>query len=164
MGMWVSDVERGAMKILSENIHPIVLATEKAVCDLSLNLEYQGILEKQCCESNCMFLRLENIFGAAQCPDYDLYLQDAQRPEQQVHLGVLSLATTPPRSTGNFHGVAQTVKMDRNAVRLAIEALLSSGQLTLVLEGQQLPVPRSQAVIELVYLCLQPADAFHEDC
>ena len=152
------------MKILSENIHPIVLATENAVCDLSLNQEYQGFLENQCCESNCMFLRLENIFGAAQCPDYDLYLQAAQRPDEQIHLGVLSLAATPPRSTGNFHGAAQTVKMDRNAVRLAIEGLLSSGQLTLMLKGQQLPVPRSQAVIELVYLCLQSADTFQEDC
>lgn len=160
----MSDVELDAMKILSENIHPIVLATEKAVCDLSLNLEYQSFLENQCCDGNCMFLRLENIFGAAQCPDYDLYLQNGPGSEQQVHLGVLSLATTPPRSTGNFHGAAQTVKMDRNAVRLAINGLLSSRQLTLVLKGQQLPGPRSQAVIELVYLCLQPTDAFYDDC
>lgn len=148
------------MKILSENIHPIVLSTRQVTCDLPLNLEYESFLEKQCSESSYLFLRFENIFGSIHCPNYDLFLLDADRPQARVHLGLLPLVGVPSRSAGNFHGTAQTVKMDRTATRLAIGSLLSSRRLTLLLQGQHSPSPDTQAVVELVYLCLQPEETF----
>jgi hypothetical protein len=149
-----------AMKILSENVQPIVLSTRQVACDLPLNLEYEGFLENQCCESSCLFLRFENIFGSIQCPNYNLFLHDAEHPNARVRLGILPFVGVPSRSAGNFHGAAQTVKMDRNATRLAIASLLSSRRLTLLLQGQHSPSPDTQAVIELVYLCLQPEETF----
>lgn len=163
MAMRESDVGYDAVKILSENIHPIVLSAERAVCDLPLNPEYERYLEQECCDNAYLFLRLENIFGSLHCPNYDLYLCDDQHPNEQIHLGVVPLATAPPRSAGNYHGSAQTIRMDRAATRVAIDSLLSCRQLTLMLRGQVSAGLRTQAAIELVYLCLQPEDAFHDD-